>query len=95
MTKAKLAALKTFLRYNPVVKQLNVNNCMYEVDQHDATHKVNNRKYEMNQQDATHEEMTLIEVNEDRMRGPMQEDALSGTAARFFDTKVDVSNQEV
>ena len=78
MTKAELAALKEFLRNYPVVKQL----------------KVHNRTYEVDQRDATHEAMTIIEVDEDRMRGPMQEDALSGTAARFFNTKVNVSNQE-
>ena len=48
----------------------------------------------MDQQDATHEALTVIEVDEERMRGTLQEDAFSGTAARFFNTKVNVSTQE-
>ena len=78
MTKAELAALKEFLSAYHVVKHLTVNNRTYEVDQ----------------QVTTHEAMTVIEVEEERMREPMQEDALSGIAARFFNTKVNVSNQE-
>ena len=43
---------------------------------------------------CTHDEMTLIEVDEDRMRGPTQEDALTGTAAPFLNTEVNDSYQE-
>ena len=79
MTKAELAALKEFLSSYPVVKHLVVNNRTYEVD---------------NTQLATPEAMTVIEVDGERARSPVQEDALSGIATRFFNTKVNVSNQE-
>ena len=78
MTKEELAALKDFLSSYPVVKQLVVNNRTYEVD-----HRV-----------AAPEALTVIEVVEERERSPVQEDALSGIATRFFNTKVNVSNQE-
>jgi hypothetical protein len=55
---------------------------------------LNNRIYEVDQLDATHEALTVIEVDGERMRGTLQEDAFSGTAARFFNTKVNVSTQE-
>ena len=79
MTKAELAALKELLSSYPVVKHLVVNNRTYEVDK---------------TQLATPEAMTVIEVDEERARSPVQEDALSGIATRFFNTKVNVSNQE-
>ena len=78
MTKAELAALRDFLSSYPVVKELVVNNRTYEVD-----HKV-----------ATPEALTVIEVDGERARVPTTEDALSGIATRFFNTKVNVSNQE-
>ena len=78
MTKAELAALKDFLSTYPVVKQLIVNNRTYEVD-----HQV----------DAP-EALTVIEVVEGRHGDLVPEDALSGIATRFFNTKVNVSNQE-
>jgi hypothetical protein len=54
---------------------------------------VNNRTYEVDHQ-ATPEALTVIEVDEERARDPVQEDAHSGIASRFFNTKVNVSNQE-
>ena len=78
MTKAELVALKDFLSSYPVVKQLIVNNRTYEVD-----HRVD-----------TPEAMTVIDVDEDRAGDLEPEDALSGIATRFFNTKVNVSNQE-
>ena len=78
MNQAELTALKEFLRTYPVVKHL----------------KVNNRTYEVDQQDATHEALTVIEVDGERMCETIQEDAFSGIASRFFNTKVNVSTQE-
>ena len=57
MNQAELTALKEFLRTYPVVKHL----------------KVNNRTYEVDQLEDTHEALTVIEVNEERMRGTLQD----------------------
>ena len=78
MNQAELTALKEFLRTYPVVKHL----------------KVNNRTYEVDQQDATHEALTVIEFEGNRKSNIVHEDAHSGRASLFFNTKVSVSTQE-
>ena len=55
---------------------------------------MDNRTYEADSNVATPEALMFIEIDDERNRDLTVEDALSDVATRFFNTKINVSNQE-